>query len=209
MRKYFVGSDENSTETINQFVLFRKETDAGTSSDVMINRINHVDFNAEAVSEMSALITDMDGIVGLYNWKHIIAFAEGAKMRKTVKSDGEIVVAGFDGSDLKDLKNAITYHMVKCSKASKENTRKAIENTLNKFFSEDGYQWHADNRHVNKLVSLIGKYKSDSNARAGKMVTGNREIVAKSDNQIYRIICQFLETVVQVKLVKRETLEAR
>ncbi len=209
MKKYFVDSDANSTETINQYVLFEKETDAGTISRVMINRINHVNFNAETVSDISALITDGDGIDGLYNWKCIIAFAEGAKTRKTVKSDGEIVVAGFDGSDLKDLKNAITYHMVKSSKVSKENTRKAIEHTLNEFFSEDGYQWHADNRHVNKLVSLIGKYKSDSNARTGKMVTGNREIVAKSDNQIYRAICQFLETVTQVKLVKRETLEVR
>lgn len=209
MKKYFVDSDANSTETINQYVLFEKETDAGTISSVMINKINHVNFNAETVSDISALITDGDGIDGLYNWKCIIAFAEGAKTRKTVKSDGEIVVAGFDGSDLKDLKNAITYHMVKSSKVSKEDARKAIEHTLNEFFSEDGYRWHADNRHVNKLVSLIGKYKSDSSRREGKIVTGNREIVAKSDNQIYRIICQFLETVTQVKLVKRETLEVR
>lgn len=209
MKKYYVGSDANTTETINQYVLFEKETDAGTTSDVMINRINHVEFNAETVSDISALITDTDGIDGLYNWKHIIAFAEGAKMRKTVKSDGEIVVSGFDGSDLRNLKSAIVYHMVKSSKASKEDARKEIENALNKFFSEDGYIWKADNRHVNKLVSLIGKYKSDSNARTGKMVTGNREIVVKSDNQIYRAICQFLETVTQVKLVKRETLEVR
>ena len=209
MKKYYVGSDANTTETINQYVLFEKETDAGTTSDVMINRINHVEFNAETVSDISALITDTDGIGGLYNWKYIIAFAEGAKMRKTVKSDGEIIVSGFDGSDLRNLKSAIVYHMAKSSKASKEDARKSIEDTLNKYFSEDGFQWHADNRHVNKLVSLIGKYKSDSNARTGKMVTGNREIVAKSDNQIYRIICQFLETVTQVKLVKRETLEVR
>lgn len=209
MKKYFVDSDANQTATINQYVLFEKETDSGATSNVMINRINHVEFNAETVSDISALITDIDGIGGLYNWKFIIAFAEGAKMRKTVKSDGEIVVSGFDGSDLKDLKNAIVYHMVKSSKASKEDARKEIENALNKFFSEDGYQWHADNRHVNKLISMIGKYKSDSNGREGKTVTGNREIVAKSDNQIYRIICQFLETIVQIKLVKRETLEVR
>lgn len=209
MRKNFVEASANQTVTINQYVLFEKETNTGTISNVMINRINHVDFNSETVSEISALITVADGIGGLYNWKYIIAFAEGAKMKRTVKSDGEIVVAGFDGSDLKDLKNAIAYHLVKSSNASKEGARKAIEHTLNEYFSEDGYQWHADNRHVNKLASMIGKYKSDSNAREGRMVTGNREVVAKSDNQIYRAICQFLEAVTQVKLVKRETLEVR
>lgn len=180
-----------------QYGLVSIDTRTGRT-DIVMNSINHVEITENALSRIRSYLVD-DGMTISYltNWIEVVAYAYGGKL------DSEYYVS----TCLATLKNALIEYSVETSAENRESAKQALNAVLNEMFSEDNYKWSSDNRHVNRMIRLIGKVTMKVRARNGRSITGNVETDIKSDRLIFKAICQSLVDMTQRKLKLKTGVE--